>query len=144
MGEMDFKFATLKKVQAKIKRLPASAATALKGQLKTEVDDLVAADQRAMDIAYADSADHEHQRLRDSVHAYENPKRAISFVVLADAKDKEGKFIGSNVEQGHRSADGKHVAARPAFWPTYRARKAGMKRRISAAARKAIRQEWSS
>jgi hypothetical protein len=63
----------------------------------------------------------EHQHLRDSVHAYENPKRAVGFIVLADAKDAAGKFIGSNIEAGHRTVDGQHVAARPFFFPTYRA-----------------------
>jgi hypothetical protein len=144
MAAMEFKLANLKKVQANIKRVPTAAAEALARQLKIEVDDLVGAIKRAMDIAYADSDDHGHQKLRDSVHAYKNPDRVISYRILADAKDEHGKFIGSNVEAGHRTVDGKHVTARPAMYPTYRAHKKGMQRRMSAAARKAIRQEWSS
>jgi uncharacterized protein YukE len=144
MASLEIKAINLAKIQARIARLPASAARALKAQLKTEVDNLVPAIQRAMDIQYESTADADHQRVRDSVHAYENKNRAISYFVIADARDAEGKFIGSNVEQGHRAADGSHVAAQPAFWPTYRAGKKGMKRRLSAAGRKAIREEWGS
>lgn len=143
MAPLDFKFPNLSKVKARLSMLPVVAQDALRHQLTEEVDDLVPAIQRAMDSQYASNGDHDHQRLRDSVHAYPNPKREISYFVLADAKDDEGKFIGSNVEQGHRAVNGEHVAAQPAFWPTYRAWKKGAKRRTAAAARKAIRAEWS-
>lgn len=142
MAAFEIKAVNLKAIQAKIARLPARAQKALKDQMKVEADEMVSAIQRAMDAQY-DHADNEHQKLRDSVHAYPNPDRAVSYRILADAKDADGKFIGANVEQGHRAADGTHVAAQPAFWPTYRARKEAMKRRLSAAARKAIREEWS-
>jgi hypothetical protein len=59
------------------------------------------------------SGNEEHQHLRDSVHAYENPKRAVGFIVLADAKDAAGKFIGSNIEAGHRAAE-RRTRRRPA------------------------------
>lgn len=143
MAALDIKVLNLAKIQARLAKLPAAATVALKAQLKTEVDDLVGGIKRSMDAQYeSDSGD--HQRLRDSVHEYPNPDREISYFVTADAKDAAGKFIGSNVEQGHRAVNGEHVAAQPAFWPTYRARKKGMKRRLSAAARKAIRQEWGA
>jgi hypothetical protein len=141
MASVEVKAVNLAKIQAKLARLPPKAADALKTQLKSEVDGFVEAAKRAMDVQY-ESSDADHERLRDSVHAYPNPDRAISYHVIADAKDAEGKFIGSNVEQGHRARDGSHVAAQPAFWPTWRAYKKGAKRRTSGAARSAIRQEW--
>jgi hypothetical protein len=142
MPSFEIKVANLAKIKAKLAKLPASATAALKAQLNTEADGLVGKIKSAMDAQY-ESTDHDGQRVRDSVHHYPNPDREIGVFIIADAKDEAGKFIGSNVEQGHRAANGEHVAAQPAFWPTYRAQKKGMKRRMNAAARKAIREEWS-
>jgi hypothetical protein len=135
-----FKLANLQKVEARIRRMSPAAVTALKGQLKTEVDGLVEAQKRAApyDSATAD----QDQHLRDSIHAYPNPDRVISYRIIADAKDEKGDFIGSHVEAGHRALDGTHVAARPFFFPTYRARKKGTQRRLSKAARDAVRKEF--
>lgn len=141
MASFEAKLLNLQKIQARLAALPKSAQKALEKQLDTEVEDLVPAIQRAMDAQY-DERDPRHQAVRDSVHSYKNPHRVLSYFVIADAKDEHGKPIGANIEQGHRAADGTHVPAQPAFWPTYRARKKGMKRRMSSAARKAIRQEW--
>lgn len=141
MAAFDIKVQNLAKIQARLAKLPVAGREALSSQLETEVDSLVPAIQRAMDAQY-EQPDNEHQKLRDSVHAYKNPDREIGFFVIADARDEKGKFIGSNVEQGHRAVNGEHVAAQPAFWPTWRAAKKGLKRRVSAAARKAIRSEW--
>lgn len=143
MAAFDIKVANLKTIQRRLAQLPQAAQQALQDQLKTEVDDLVSAIKRAMDAQYEGHGP-DASRMRDSVHAYPNPDRAVSYRVLADAKDADGKFVGANIEQGHRAVNGTHVPAQPAFWPTYRARKKGMKRRLSAAARKAIRQEWGA
>lgn len=126
-------------IQANLAKLHPSVQDALKGQLATEADDLVAAMRRAMAAAYANSGDNGHQRLQDSLRTFPNPHRVISQMILADARDEKGKFIGSNVEAGHLAVDGSHVAPRPAFFPTYRARRKGLRRRISSAARKAVR-----
>lgn len=138
----DAKVTGLDKIQARLARIPVVATDALKKQLKTEADELVAAIQRAMDVAYQGSNDKNLTPLRDSVHEYANEDRAISRRILADARDAEGKFIGSNVEAGHRAVDGTHVPARPAFFPTYRARKKAMQRRLRKAARDAIKQAY--
>jgi hypothetical protein len=138
----DAKLLNLKAVQARLARVPKAAQEALRKQMKTEADDMVDAIKRAMDAQYDDTADHNHQKLRDSVHAYPNPDREISYRILADARDAAGKFIGSNVEQGHRTVDGGHVAASPSFFPTYRSRKKAMKRRLSKAARDAVKQAY--
>ena len=129
----------LQRIQANLARLDPSVSEALKTQVETEADDLADAIKRAMAAAYAGRNDKGLERLIDSVHAFPNENRAISVFVIADAKDADGKFIGSNVEAGHLARDGSHVAPRPAFFPTYRARKKAMRRRISAAGRAAVR-----
>jgi hypothetical protein len=139
----DAKVLNLKAVQARFARVPKAAQEALKRQLKVEADDLVSAIKTAMGAQY-DTSDHGHQSLIDSVHAYPNPDREVSYRILADARDADAKFIGSNVEQGHRAVDGSHVAGQPAFFPTYRARKKPMKRRLSKAARDAIKQTYEA
>lgn len=136
---LTIKALNLAKIRARIAALPAAAGEALKQQLKTEVDELVAAQKRAAPV---DPDSDNPGNLRDSIHAYPNPDREISFNVIADARDAAGKFIGANIEQGHRTVSGQHVAGRPSFWPTYRARKKGMQRRLGTAARRAVRKAF--
>jgi hypothetical protein len=124
------------KVMAQLLKIPQLVQDEVAAQLRREADDLVAAIKRAAPTE--DRADPTHE-LRDSVHAYDNPDRPLSVRILADAKDSAGKFIGSNVEAGHRNRDGSHTPARPFFFPTYRARKKGIRRRLQAAARKPLK-----
>jgi hypothetical protein len=138
----DAKLDGLAAVQARLRRLPEAAQQALREKLPEEVNEgFIPAVQQAMDAQY-DHQDNDHQKLRDSVHSYPNPDREISLRVIADAKDADGHFIGSHVEQGHKTPEGRHVAAQPAFWPTWRAFKPGLKRRLSKAARDAIKKAW--
>jgi hypothetical protein len=127
----------LEKVLRRYARLAPTQKSAVAKQLKAEVDDLVAAQKRAAPV---DPNSDNPGKLRDSIHAYPNPDRPLSYRILADAKDEDGKFIGSNIEAGHRARDGSHVPARPSFFPTYRARKKGMRRRLMAASRAALKQ----
>lgn len=136
---MTVELKNLARIKAKIDRLPLAAQKAMKETLKTEVDGLVA--QMKANAPF-DPNNAEHQHLRDSVHAYPNPKRAVGFIILADAKDASGKFIGSNIEAGHRTVDGGHVAGRPFFFPTWRALRKGIRSRVSRAAKRATREAW--
>ena len=138
----DAKVLNLARILGRFYKIPAPAKAALEAQLKTEAVDLVDAIKRAMDVAYSGESDADHEHLRDSVHAYKNPDRVIGYRILADAKDANGEFIGSHVEAGHRAADGTHVAAAPAFYPTYRARKKAMQGRLRKAGRDAIKQAY--
>lgn len=135
MAASAFKLANLAKIEARIRRMNPVTVIALRDQLKTEVDGLVAAIKRA--APYDGETADADQHLRDSVHAYPNRDRVISYRIIADAKDEKGDFIGSHVEAGHRTVDGRHVAGRPFFFPTYRAHKKGIQRRLSKAARDA-------
>lgn len=123
----------------RLRSLPPAVRKAVGAQLDTEVDDMVAAMRRAAPVdTETQDAD---QHLRDSVHAYRTPQRPLSYRIIADARDSEtGNFIGPHVEAGHKARDGSHVPPRPFFFPTYRARKKPMRRRLSAAGRKAVKQ----
>lgn len=129
------KMQNLERVLARLAAIPDRVQKAVAVQLKVEVAELVAAQKRAAPV---DEASDNPGQLRDSVHYYANPDRPLSYRILADAKDDKGKFIGGNVEHGHKARDGSHVPPKPFFFPTYRARKRGIKRRMSAAARKAL------
>ncbi len=137
---LDVKFKNLEKIQRRLARIPAAAQAAIQRQLDTEANELVAAMKRAApyDAVTQDSDQH----LRDSIHAYPTPGRVMSYRIIADAKDEKGNFIGPHIEFGHKAKDGSHVPPRPSFFPTYRARKKGMQRRLSKAGRDAIRREF--
>jgi hypothetical protein len=127
----------LEKVLARLKRLPPAMKDNVGAKLEAEVKDLVAAQRRAAPV---DPKSKNPGAFRDSIHEYPNPDRPLSFRVIADAVDEEGKPIGGNIEHGHRARDGTHVPGQPSFYPTYRARKKGMKSRTLASGRKALKQ----
>jgi len=120
---------------ARMKRLPPTMKEEVGGKLKAQVDTLVARQKRAAPL---DMQSEDPGKFRDSIHAYENPDRPLSYRVTADAKDANGKPIGGNIEHGHRARDGTHVAAEPSFFPTYRAWKKPAKRSLVGAGRKAL------
>lgn len=130
------KMKNLEKVLARLKRLPPTMTEDVGGELATQVDVLVGRMKRAAPV---DEKAKEPGKFRDSIHAYENPDRPLSYRVTADARDEKGKLIGGNIEHGHRGADGTHVPGKPSFFPTYRAWKKPAKRKLSAVGRKALR-----
>ncbi len=125
------------KVYARLARIPASVKGVVRVQLKQEVDGLVEAIKRAAPVG--DGLERQPGELRDSVHSYPNQKRDLSLKVIADARDAKGRFIGAHVEFGHMTPGGHHVPAVPFFFPTYRANKRPVRRRLAAAARKAFK-----
>ena len=133
------KMLNLERTLARMRKLPEMVKQAVGTQLAGEVEDLTEAIQRAAPV---NDLDEYPGQLRDSVHFYPNPDRPLSYRILADAKDPKGNFIGPHVEHGHKARDGSHVPRVPFFFPTYRARKKQIKRRISAAGRKAIKAEF--
>jgi hypothetical protein len=137
MADALTKMLNLNKVLARLAKVPPTQAAAAGDQLKTEVDDLVEAQKRAAPV---DPESDNPGNFRDSHRAYKNPDRPLSYRVINDAKDASGKPIASNIEQGHRTVDGKHVPGAHSFFATYRARKKGMRRRVLGASRKALKQ----
>jgi hypothetical protein len=121
-------------VLARFRRMFPAIKAAVAPVLEREVDELVSAMQRAAPVSELEQ--HPGQ-FRDSIHAYPNPKRELSFRILADARDEKGNFIGPHIEHGHKAPDGSHVEAVPSFFPTYRARKKGIQKKLTAAAKAA-------
>jgi HK97 gp10 family phage protein len=120
--------------------IPAKVQEALQEQLEANAADLAAAVQRAAPVKSG--------TLRDSVRVEPGPKPLSIRVVVGGAAtrrqagtSRKGGYsydYALAVEYGHK--DGSvHVPAQPFFWPAYRARKKLFKRRLQAAARKAIK-----
>ena len=127
----------LDRFKALLAYLPEAIKADMKAALDKESNDLVEALKRACPVAPEFEA-HPGQ-LRDSIHAYDNPHRPMSRFIVADAKDEKGHKFASHVEFGHIDARyGKQVPPSPFFFPIYRARRAAMKRRLSAAYRRAV------
>lgn len=125
------------KIVARLAKIPPAVKAAVQAQLKTNVDGLVEAMKRAAPVG--SDMERNPGELRDSIHSYPNPQRELSFRIIADAKDVKGRFIGGHVEWGHLTVGGRHVPAVPFFFPTYRAQKKPMRRRLADAARKSFR-----
>lgn len=142
------------KIVARLNSLYPSTIALVDAQVLKEAHDLAAAVKRAVPVLSG--------ALRDSVRV-EKGDRALSYVVkvgdVPETRKKvrrgvlsadfekakaSGGFKGEYdyalaVEFGHHTVDGKQVPAEPYFFPTYRARKKGMKRRVRAAARKGLK-----
>ena len=122
---------------AQLARLPDAVRQAAEGAFDQEVADLVAALKRACPVSELEESP---GQLRASIESYPVPGRPLSARIIVGATDEKGVKFARYVEFGHTSKDGSYVPAQPFFWPTYRARKKAMRRRMLAPARKAIRQ----
>ena len=138
------------KLRARLDAIPRSVEAAVAAQLQTEAVDLASAMRRAVPVDEGD--------LQASIRVEHNDK-PLSLNVIAGGveatrrrpRPHKRKFrLGRTpkvqhqdtarlVEFGHISPDGVKVPAKPYFYPTYRARKKGIKRRLRAAARKAFK-----
>lgn len=81
------------------------------------------------------------EHIRDHIHVEEGRLGDVSYVVISDAKDAKGRPKASRVELGHKAANGKIIEPRTSFYPVVRASQKRVKRRITAAMRKALRKE---
>ena len=127
----------LEKRLAQMQRLPAAVQEAAERAFDQEVADLVSAFKRACPVSELEANPGE---LRDSIESYPVPGRPLSARIIVGAKDEKGVKYARYVEFGHTSKGGTYVPAQPFFWPTYRARKKAIRRRMLAPARKVIRQ----
>lgn len=126
-------------VLARLERIPKEVREAVEAQLDKEVDDLVAAFKRAAPVS--DLEAHPGQ-LRDSIEAYPAPGNPLRRRIIVGARDKQGRVFGSYVEFGHNTPKGGHVSASPFFWPTYRAHRKGIRRRLALAATKVLKVQF--
>ncbi len=99
----------------------------------------MAAQMRMMAPVDKNPGDGEH--IRDHIHVEEGRLGDVSYVVYSDAKDAKGRPKAARVELGHKAVNGKHVEARTSFYPVVRASQKRVKRRITAAMRRAIKKE---
>jgi hypothetical protein len=131
------KMTNLEKRIARMNRFSAEVREAVESELKKEVEEMVAAIQRAAPVSDFEARPGE---LRDSVTAYPVQGRPAAWRIIVKAQDKKGRYYGSYVEFGHNTKDGGRVPAQPFFWPTYRSRRRGLRARILRPARKLIRE----
>jgi hypothetical protein len=76
-------------------------------QAPTEVNDgFIPAVKQAMEAQYDTRTTTTAMKLIDSVHSYENPDREISLRGDRGRQGLDGHFIGSHVEQGHKTPEG--------------------------------------
>lgn len=99
----------------------------------------MAAQMRA--IAPRDDKPGNGQQVRDHIRVEEGRLGDVSYVVISDAKDAQGRPKASRVELGHIAANGRHVEPSPSFYPVVRASQRKVKRRIASAMRRAIKKE---
>ena len=123
-------------VQALLTKLPDGLATDVQDAIDKGGDDFVAAAKAIAPVA-PEFETHPGQ-MRDSIRREANG-RALSTTVLADAKDGHGHAYPAHVEYGHTSRGGKHVPAKPFFWPSYRVARRKIKGRVSRAITKAVK-----
>lgn len=126
------------RVLDRLAAIPRHVKDKLAPELERGVQGVVEAMQRAAPVSQDPAGVPDH--LRDSIHKYPNPDRELSFRILADAKDDQGRFIGAPVEHGHRTPEGGHVSGRPFFFPTWRTKRKPLKARLSRVSKAAFRE----
>jgi hypothetical protein len=115
-------------VVQRLERIPERVKEAVDRQLQQEAADLAAAVQRAAPV--------ETGELVASIRVDKNPRRDLSYQIVV------GGPAPLSVEFGHRAANGVHVPARPFAYPTARARKSAVRRRVRATAKRAFKEEF--
>lgn len=142
------------RVLARLAKLPKEVIAQVDAQVRREAAELTEAVRRAVPVKSGALRDSVRFEAGDRPLAYvikagdvpatrKKVRRGVKFDDFQKAK-AEGGFKGEYdyalaVEFGHRTEDGKHVPAEPFLFPTYRARKKAMRRRVSAAARKGLK-----
>lgn len=126
----------LGRLMRRFERIPAAVRQAVAPQVQAEAKGMAEQMRR---IAPADDRADNGQQVRDHIRAEQGRLGDISAVVISDAKDAQGRPKAPRVELGHTAADGTQVPASPSFYPVVRARRKGIKRRLSATMRKALK-----
>jgi len=126
------------RLMAKINRMTPAVRKAAGQEAFMQAEEMAAQMRR---IAPVDPTPDDGQHVRDHIHVEEGRLGDVSYVVISDAKDGQGRPKAARVELGHKAANGKHVRAQPSFYPVVRTSQKRVKRRITAAMRKAIRKE---
>ena len=128
----------VERLMRKLNRMTPAVRKAAGQEAFMQAEDMAAQMRR---IAPVDPDPGSGQHVRDHIHVEEGRLGDVSYVVISDAKDAQGRPKAARVELGHKAPDGTHVAASPSFYPVVRASQKRVKRRITAAMRKAIKKE---
>ena len=120
----------------RIAALDPATIAAIQPALDQSADELV---DSIKSIAPVSELEMHPGELRDSTHK-EAGSTSLSVNVVVDAKDAKGHGFAPHVEFGHKTKDGKHVAAVPFFFPSVRVGKKKLSGRISRAMGVAIKQ----
>ena len=119
----------------KLATIPDGLVASINADLNAGADELVG---RIQEIAPVDAMEAHPGELRDSVHK-EAGRHDLSVLVVEDAKDAKGRGYAPHVEYGHKTPNGKHVAAKPHFWPSVRVSKRQIRSRISRSVSRAVK-----
>ena len=133
--DFDRKIAALMR---RIDKVPAAVRKAAGQEVFLSAEHIAAEMRR---IAPRDARADNGQQVRDHIRVEEGRLGDVSYVIISDAKDAEGRAKASRVELGHTAADGTQVSPEPSFYPTWRINRAGASRRIASAMRRSLRQE---
>lgn len=128
----------VERLMRKLNRMTPAVRKAAGQEAFMQAEDMAAQMRR---IAPVDPDPGSGQHVRDHIYVEEGRLGDVSYVVVSDAKDAQGRPKAARVELGHKAADETHVAASPSFYPVVRASQKRVKRRITAAMRKAIKKE---
>lgn len=119
----------------KLATIPDGLVASVNADLNGGADELVG---RIKEIAPTDPLETHPGELRDSVHK-EAGRHDLSVLVVEDAQDVKGNFYAPHVEYGHKAKDGRHVAAKPHFWPAVRVARKQLRSRISRSVSRAVK-----
>lgn len=128
----------VERLMRKLNRMTPAVRKAAGQEAFMQAEDMAAQMRR---IAPQAEEENDGEKVRDHIHVEEGRLGDVSYVVISDAKDAKGRAKAARVELGHKAPDGTHVAASPSFYPVVRASQKRVKRRITAAMRKAIKKE---
>lgn len=124
-------------VQRVLASIPAKLAAPVQAAVDAGGDELV---EQAKAIAPVAPEFEPHPgQMRDGIRREANG-RALSTTVVVDAEDAKGDQYPAHVEYGHTDArSGKHVPAKPFFWPAYRVTKKRIRSRVQRAVREGVK-----
>ena len=134
----DFDPAGVRNLMRRFERMPRAVIEAGAQRAMTEAQGMADKMRR---IAPRDADPNNGEQVRDRIRAEKGTRGPASAVVISDAKDAKGRPKATRVELGHKAPDGTQVAPQPSFYPVVRAERRGVKRRLAADIRKAIRRE---
>ncbi|MGQ2989517.1 MAG: HK97 gp10 family phage protein [Brevundimonas sp.] len=126
------------RLMRRFSRMTPAVRKAVGQEAFMQAEDMAAQMRR---IAPYDPEPDDGEHVRDHIHVEDGRLGDISYVVISDAKDAEGRPKAARVELGHMAADGTEVQASPSFYPVVRASAKRVKRKLAGAARRAIRKE---